>query len=281
MLFFSESGLQGWSWLVIALIAVDLFGAGIQSRDLRAKQDLRPPALVELVERDQSRFRIYSPSYSVPQHVAAENNLELLDGVDPLHLAQYADYMEEASGVEQPGYSVTIPPFRTGEPAVDNINAAPDLFLLSLLDAKYLISEFELADNQLFDPSPKGKPYIYKNTYWTERAWVEQSPRSSQNKDRSDQRNVNELKITPNRIEISAVGPGRLVLSEISYPGWKVFIDGDQSRLEPAYGLLRSVQLSEGEHNIVFKFHPGTVFCGMGMAAAAWMIAGWQIRKKI
>jgi hypothetical protein len=280
LLFFSEKNLQCWSWMIIGLIVVDLLGAGYQSMDLRSKEDIWSSDLVQLVEKDQSYFRIYSPSYSVPQYFAAENNLEMVDGVDPLHLAVYADFMEETSGVEAPGYWVTIPPFRTGDPEVDNIDAAPDPFLLSLLDAKYIISNFELANSQLSEISTSGKPYIYKNGYWTERAWVEDSSRSSLVIDQSAQRNVDELTITPNRIEVIAVGPGRLVLSEIIYPGWKVFIDGDPNRLERAYGLLRSVELAEGKHQIVFKFQPETVFWGLGLAAVGWLIAGLQISKK-
>ena len=36
-------------------------------------------------------FRVYSPSYSLPQHVAQRAGLELADGVDPMQVASYAD----------------------------------------------------------------------------------------------------------------------------------------------------------------------------------------------
>ena len=43
-------------------------------------------------------FRVYSPSYSIPQHTAAVYGLELVDGIDPLQLQVYSNYMEDATG---------------------------------------------------------------------------------------------------------------------------------------------------------------------------------------
>ena len=43
-------------------------------------------------------FRVYSPSYSLPQHVAQRAGLELADGVDPMQVAGYARLMQAATG---------------------------------------------------------------------------------------------------------------------------------------------------------------------------------------
>ena len=42
---------------------------------------------------DHSYFRVYSPSYSLPQQTAAADQLQLADGVDPLQLASYWSFM--------------------------------------------------------------------------------------------------------------------------------------------------------------------------------------------
>jgi hypothetical protein len=82
------------------------------------------PAQVVLAEGDQlakylasqpGHFRVYSPSYSLPQQTAAYYHVELADGVDPLQLQSYVSFMQSASGVPSNGYSVTLPPF--AEPA--------------------------------------------------------------------------------------------------------------------------------------------------------------------
>jgi uncharacterized membrane protein YfhO len=70
------------------------------------------------------------------------------------------------------------------------------------------------------------------------------------------------------------------VLSEIHYPGWKVTVDGKNQNIEPAYGLLRSVNLLEGDHKVVFYFQPIGVYCGLGLAVTGWLLAAWQISRK-
>ncbi len=86
-------------------------------------------------------FRVYSPSYSLPRHIAATYGLETADGVDPLYLEAYAAYMEAASGVRRRGYGETIPAFE-GEGPLQTLNreARPNLALLGLLNTRYVPS---------------------------------------------------------------------------------------------------------------------------------------------
>jgi len=48
-------------------------------------------------------FRTYSPSYSLPQHVAQRAGLEMADGVDPMQVASYANVMRAATGARAQG----------------------------------------------------------------------------------------------------------------------------------------------------------------------------------
>ena len=47
---------------------------------------------------------------------------------------------------------------------------------------------------------------------------------------------------------------GILVLSEVSYPNWKVFVDGAEKPMLRCYHALRGVALEEGKHTVVFKY---------------------------
>jgi hypothetical protein len=67
----------------------------------------------------------------------------------------------------------------------------------------------------------------------------------------------------PNQIELEANGPGLLVLAEIAYPGWRAWVDGAEVEVEAANGLLRAVRLGPGEHQVVFRFQPGSLFWGL------------------
>ncbi len=94
--------------------------------------------LAQYLSEQPGYFRIYSPSYSLPQQTAEHYRLELADGVDPLQLQAYADYMARASGVPVTGYGVTIPPFGEGDPARDNASYLPDATLLGKLNVRYV-----------------------------------------------------------------------------------------------------------------------------------------------
>lgn len=258
-------------WIIAGFLVVDLLGAGLTSFVIQNKAIREPGVIYNFLKSDESYFRIYSPSYSVKQYLAAEGKLELSDGVDPMQLANYAAFMERATGVSLDGYSVTIPPFKTGNPTLDNIDARPDSELLGLLNVKYVISEFEI-DADGFIPLPiEGAGIIYLNEDVMTRAWIE-SP--GQDQGELNQLDVTEARIvdkTANKITLKASGPGKLVLSEIDYPGWRVYIDGVQEEISPAYGLLRSVSLDDGDHKIVFVFRPISVYIGLALAGVGWV----------
>ncbi len=61
-------------------------------------------------------------------------------------------------------------------------------------------------------------------------------------------------------------GPGLLVLSEIDYPGWQVWVDGVEQPVQKVDGLLRGVLLDEGHHVVEFAFRPPLVYAGLGIS---------------
>jgi uncharacterized membrane protein YfhO len=77
----------------------------------------------------------------------------------------------------------------------------------------------------------------------------------------------------PNLISVSASGPGILVLSEIMYPGWEVFVDGEANHIVPFDGIFRSVSLGDGRHSVEFLFQPARIRLGMGLFVLGIMIA--------
>jgi hypothetical protein len=61
-----------------------------------------------------------------------------------------------------------------------------------------------------------------------------------------------------NRVQIDAKlsEPGVLVLTDAFYPGWKVFVDGQERTIRRANYLFRGVELPAGAHQIEFIYDP-------------------------
>ncbi len=212
-------------------------------------------------------FRVYSPSYSLPPG----DGLQHLDGVDPLQLAAPAAVIERAMNLPASGYSVTVPPFATADLAAEHAGVEPDAALLGLLNVYYIASEFRLHAPEFELVKTFGPAYVYVNTAWRERAWVEGGAGA-----------VSIDAWTPNRITISATGPGELVLSEAAYPGWRVRIDNAYVPLETTDDGLMAVSLPTGAHRVALTFRPVRVYLGAGAELIGLLIlavGAWRGRR--
>jgi hypothetical protein len=270
-------------WVAVGIVVIDLAGAGFLSYSIKSPTIIMDNNSVidEYIDNETDMFRIYSPSYSIPQYLAVDRAFELADGVDPLQIGSYAEFMEAASGIPAEGYSVTIPPFKTGKPDIDNKGSIPDAFLLGLINVKYVVSEFEVQADGLILLDKIADRYIYLNEQYLTRAWVQTedlSPEDQQSHQLTEKASL--LDWRANQIHLNAKGPGRLILSEINYPGWIATIDGVKQDIEPAYGILRSLQLDDGNHEVYFKYRPISIIAGLILAFAGWALVLWQYAKK-
>lgn len=219
------------------------------------------------------QFRVYSSSYSLPQQTAARFGIELADGVDPLQLNSYVAFMERATGVPSDGYSVTLPPYKNGNPAEDNRFYTLDPKLLGLVNVRYVVSGYSLSNDQLALMRDFGNTKLYQNQQEYPRAWVQPAETVVGENIRPAQ----VVEYQPNIIRIRARGPGLLVLSELFYPGWRVIIDNSPATSVIVIGLLRGVQLPEGEHFVVFSYFPGLFIVGLLLNGLACLVVAIMV----
>lgn len=71
-------------------------------------------------------------------------------------------------------------------------------------------------------------------------------------------------------VEIETDAPGQrfLVLLDVYYPGWKVFIDDAPAPICQANGVFRGVFVPGGRHTVTFRFEPKPFRLGIGLSAA-------------
>jgi len=253
------------STAVIVLVAIDLAIANAFTLRVEpAEAALSTNACEPAGEAEAlATRRIFSPSYSVPQQAAQLCSLELADGVNPLQLTAYRDFMASATGFSAESYSVTLPPLVDGDVQLD-WHPAIDADALGLLSVERIVSAYPLHAPDLKFVGEQDGQWIYRNQHARPRAWIELEGGSE-----GEWHSVAAYEWTPNWIRIRVDGPGQLVLSEIAYPGWQARVDGAPAPVETYASILRSVEVDAGEHEVVLAFIPASLYWGAAIGALA------------
>jgi hypothetical protein len=263
---------SGQLWLI--LILFDLARVNwtmIQVKPYPAIQAQRD-MIAESLARPYGEARSFSPSYAIPQLTATSRKLELADGVNPLQLSAYYGYLHRAVGFEIQEYGVALPPFPSGDPA-RAWDVSIDAELLGRLNVDTVVSDYPLEDGNLVLIESVDGANIYELQGARPRAWVT-TP------DELSWVPADIIRWSPNRIQVRAQGPGRLVLSEIDYPGWQVVVDHQPAELQVSNGLLRSVMIPQGQHEVTFSFHPQTVYWGLAIFMITLLFGGYLVWRR-
>ena len=127
---------------------------------------------------------------------------------------------------------------------------------------KYLVSAFPIqaTDFQLLGEA--NNQYLYENKSHYPRAWIQ----SEDNITNGKILEVPELSVTPNQIIARTETAGVLVVSDIYYPGWNVFVDGKKAEILSIDGLLKGVSIHSGNHEVVFQYIPWLLFVSLGIS---------------
>jgi hypothetical protein len=91
---------------------------------------------------------------------------------------------------------------------------------------------------------------------------------------RNDQ--VQIISYQPERVEMSArlAAPGWLVLTDAYYPGWEVTVDNQPAEILPVNIMFRAVEVSAGQHTVVFEFKPRSLQLGLWISSIAVLVWG-------
>ncbi|HWQ03855.1 MAG TPA: hypothetical protein VN452_00715 [Longilinea sp.] len=262
--------------VLIPIYFIELAAVDVQFMVLKNPKDVlhNDIELVRAISTSKNEpYRIYSPSFSLPQYISGDNGLDILDGIDPLQITAFDDLFEKASGIPINGYTVTLPPFPSGEPASDNQGYVPDSKLLGVMNVKYVVSAFPVDAAGLQWIQKVNGDEIYLNLNYRNRALVEHEDGTILNAEIASYQ--------ANTVVINATGPGRLVLADVLYPGWNASVDGMETPIEPYSGILRSVVIGSGNHQVVFYFQPFSVYFGWAIAMLGWiMLIAISVKNK-
>ncbi len=79
------------------------------------------------------------------------------------------------------------------------------------------------------------------------------------------------------RLQVSSLDGGQVILTDLLYPGWEVFVDDQKTSALRIDGMYRGVDVPGGEHTVIWTFQPTSVSRGAvvsGLALFFW-VANW------
>jgi hypothetical protein len=163
---------------------------------------------------------------------------------------------------------------------------AEKISFLRLANVKYIVSSEDLSKNpEISDRLEKINPIVFKIKDYLPRAWMVKQLRPIEKgtvdellEDTFDPfhsaiakgeiisrydhpfftgiDNISYERNNKIHIEVTTETPGILVLSESSYPGWQVFVDGKERECLWLNLLFQGVEVEKGSHQIDFIYHP-------------------------
>ena len=90
----------------------------------------------------------------------------------------------------------------------------------------------------------------------------------------------------PDRVvlKVHADADGVLVLSESYEEGWHAHVDGDKAPVDEAYGVVRAVPITAGDHTVVLTYDPWSLRYGfylslLGAALSLAVIGAFAVRR--
>jgi hypothetical protein len=111
--------------------------------------------------------------------------------------------------------------------------------------------------------------YLYRLSEHRPRVFFENEPAGAR---------AEVMRIGPNDVEIDVDSPsgGRLILKDLSYPGWEATIDGEPAPPAENDETSRAVDVPPGPHRVVWSFAPASFRLGLWVTVlAAALLGAW------
>jgi len=259
-----------FGFLLIGVTIVELGIVNIEFLHLKPEKNMdlqfRSNPTVDYLKNDQSYFRIF-PADELSTNRYSYWNLESIGGYRPIKLRNYQDFMDGTKSL-------------SGKSQIPFI-ARPKL--LNMLNVKYIVTSKKI-NNSSYIPV-EGINGLYQNLNVLPKAWFVEKVKSvssqreslmetllnrfnpkdeaivlnynGNSNDMHGSGSVNVISRKENNIKLETQSEtgGLLVLSEIYYkPGWKAFVDGNETPIYQTNHILRSIDVPSGHHTISFVY---------------------------
>jgi hypothetical protein len=218
-----------------------------------------------------------------------------VQGYNAVHLKRYDEYLEALNSETQPYHRAFVLEGGLGSPLLDLLNARYITVPADTgPDAPEGLREIKREYPTVYEGDAVD---VLENSDALPRAWIVHSARRMEPLialdrldsgavdpretalleeeppplGRPDDPSADEVQVTryePNRIELDAStgARGLLVLSEVYYPGWNAYVDGEKVEIRRADHLLRAIPVPAGEHTVELRYEPWTLRAGTALS---------------
>ncbi len=268
--------------LFVVLIVFDLFTVNWDNnfQETRPEEQYGPTMLTQILQSDGGIFRVYN-EWRLPGNYGCVYGLEDIWGASPLYVGRYEDLVYKLP-IERVWQLLNVKYVITWRkalvPKTEVLYEEPrelDTTYLHRLDEywprAYIVHQVEVIENDdkvlerlrepEFDPRRVAilphKPDL---------------PLPSQVEGESS---VVILERRPERMVLEAdmAANGLLVLSEVYYPGWRAYADGEEVPIYRADHVLRAVPLKAGHHRVEMVFDPLWPKVGLAVSGITLLLA--------
>jgi hypothetical protein len=139
-----------------------------------------------------------------------------------------------------------------------------------LLNVRYFVSSFKVPGAPNNCQEIDGV-FVCRNMVAAPRAWVAKSPDTW---DAPIGFGAHMESESPNRMRLTATGPGIVVISEASYPAWRATVDGKAAEIMTVGGWWRAVEIGPGTHTVEMTYDPALFRAGFLIAVLALAVYG-------
>lgn len=249
-------------------------------------------------KQKEEPFRIYDPTQSIEQHIAAKYGLELITGYHP---GIYQRHLQLYKKIWKTDGSSVTEQYMHGPTEI----ACPNI--LDLMNVKYLIAfEPDLGpDYERVMETPPGEfmhpRYLYQRRTALPRAWLvsaAETPRSGstvldelcsfdphticlvENAPIDGGASFAELKATRTApadlaVKVSTDKPGIVVFSEVWHPDWRATDNGNSTSARRVNYNFLGIPVPAGEHEIHLWYRPWDFYLGLAIAIPAWLLIAY------
>lgn len=271
--------------LIFAVTIFELFRFGYKFTPFSKLSWIFPPTpTTTFLAAQEKPFRIISTDRRIMHpNIAAVYGIESVDGYDPLYLATWNKFVSvwqsQNPDALQASFNRIVTPQKI------------DSKFVNLLNVKYILTFDEIENSNFEKVATYGQTKIYQNKNVLPRAYFANEVvevKSDQeeftklldpNFDLGEKATSQEFKFLNRKLtaKVSFVDyqdqnltlsaqtdqEAPLILTNVYYPGWKAYIDGQAISIHKVDFMFQSIIVPQGNHKIEFKYQPNSFYNGL------------------